>query len=300
MPIYNCEKYIRVAINSILAQKDVVAQILISDDCSQDDTFLIAYDTVISWVKEFGLNHSVLMRKGSKRLKRDHLHLVVHEASSDFICQAHGDDISHPLRCAILVKCFKNSSFNAAMIFVNSQSIDAKGFALSREEKLDTKLTIQLIPVSFNDAISEREILVGANMAWKKSSIDQFTSLSTEYSAYGHDRVMAFRACLIGGCFILDSQLLKKRTHEGNLHNELFTNNKLATDFNVQLTRFSYIAAIRKDVIFFRSKGLISDEKTHDLFRMLERQSIQYIEWAGYLISQLVSNNYKNIWSINH
>jgi len=296
MPVYNSEKFIQNAINSILNQKEVTVEILISDDCSLDNTFIIAYNSVVHWVKKFGSNHRVLMRRGSKRLKRDHLHLVVREATSDLICQAHGDDISHPLRCAILVKCFKSSSVHPVMIFVNSQLISSQGIPITEEVKLGANLPLKLIPVHFESIILESETLIGAHMAWRRSAMNHFEPLSTEYSAYGHDRIMAFRACLVGGCFTLNSILLKRRKHGNNLHNEILTNNDLVNILNVQLMRFTFITAIKKDIMNFQSKELISNEKAKSLLRLLDGALMKYIEWTGSSVSQLVSKGYLNSW----
>ena len=42
VPIYNCEKFVVDAVTSVLNQEGVVAEILISDDASTDNTFIVA------------------------------------------------------------------------------------------------------------------------------------------------------------------------------------------------------------------------------------------------------------------
>ena len=234
MPIYNCEEFVASAITSILAQQEVVAEILISDDASTDSTFIIAYTTVVDYVRQLGLKHTVLMRIGTSRLIRDHLHLLAKKASCDLVCQAHGDDISHSFRCSFLVKVFNDKSQNASMIFVNAFVIDRQGKILLQPKNLSGS-TISMVPVGYNAIVdATNEVLIGSNMAWRKSAFKDFPRLTTAYCAYGHDRVMTFRSFLVGGCYLMDAPLLKRRLHNNNLHNELisFDNTQNNQTFN--------------------------------------------------------------------
>jgi glycosyltransferase involved in cell wall biosynthesis len=297
MPVYNCKEFVADAVASVLAQQDVVAEILISDDASTDATFVVAYRTVLAYIKQFGSNHTVLMRVGTSQLIRDHLHLVVNAASCDLVCQAHGDDISHPLRCSILVKTFNQKDKNVSMIFVTPSMIDHQGNVL--EEPKNFSLShIKVEPVIYKDIILDlNDCLIGGNMAWRKSSFDVFPQLTTSYCTYGHDRVMAFRSFLVGGCYILDAPLLQRRLHDKQLHRELLSFEYNSVNiFNVQMIRLSIFSAMKSDLIFLKENNLIKEDVFNYCVDTINDIILQVTKLLTNITGNLVVNGYVNKW----
>jgi glycosyltransferase involved in cell wall biosynthesis len=297
MPIYNCKEFIVEAVTSALAQQDVVIEIIISDDASTDDTFALAYATVVDYINKFGLKHTVIMRVGSIRLVRDHLHLLAKQASCDLVCQAHGDDISHPNRCSLLVKVFSNKDKKASMVFVSAVVIDSQGKVVWTPDNLSLS-NIPIVPVEYNKIINARdEILIGSNMAWRKSAFDNFPQLTTAYCSYGHDRVMTFRSFLVGGCYLIDAPLLKRRLHDNNLHKELFSpNSKATTSFNIQLIRLSLFSTMKKDLIFLKENNLIDEARVNQHFKNVNDAIIHLASLLIIATNTLVADGYVNKW----
>jgi hypothetical protein len=238
------------------------------------------------------------MRIGTSRLVRDHLHLLAKQASCDLICQAHGDDLSHSLRSSLLVKAFNDESRNASMIFVNALVIDRHGKTLLEPKNLSLS-TIPMTPVGYNAIIdATNELLIGSNMAWRKSAFNNFPQLTTAYCTYGHDRVMTFRSFLIGGCYLMDAPLLKRRIHNNNLHKELVSfDNKSINSFNTQLIRLCLFSTMKNDLIFLKENNLIDetnfDQHTGEINDVMLRAT-------GYLTratSELVNDGYVNTWA---
>jgi glycosyltransferase involved in cell wall biosynthesis len=297
MPIYNCEKFVADAVTSVLNQQGVVAEILISDDASTDGTFDVAYQTVIDYISQTGSKHTVRMRAGSSRLVRDHLHLMVKTAGCDLLCQAHGDDISHPLRCRILVKTFDQKDKNISMIFVNPSLINQHG-KTSGEPNNFSLSDIRVEPVKYDDVIWDRtDCLIGGNMAWRQSLINVFPQLTTSYCTYGHDRVMAFRSFLIGGCYILDAPLVQRRLHKNQLHRELLSfEHNTVNFFNFQLIRLSIFSAMKNDLIFLKENNLIKEADFIQYAGENDNVILQVAKLLANITGNLVIDGYVNQW----
>ena len=297
MPVYNCEKFIVEAVTSALAQQNVIAEILISDDASTDNTFRLAYETVINYIGKLELKHTVIMRIGTTRLVRDHLHLLANKASCDLVCQAHGDDVSHPTRCLALVNAFNDADKKASMIFSTALIIDPEGKVLEKPNNLDFS-KIPMVSVPYSKVITaENEMLVGSNMAWRKSSFEKFPALTTAYCLYGHDRVMTFRSILVGGCYILDAPLLNRRFHDHNLHKELISSSHGSINrFNSQLIRLAFFSAIKNDLIFLKEHGLIDKTNFDQICKNIDEIIDQVIKFLISATNTLVTEGYVNKW----
>lgn len=297
MPVYNCEEFVASAVTSVLDQQNVVAEILISDDASTDDTFAVAYQTVVDYINQAELKHTVRMRAGTSRLVRDHLHLMAKTACCDLVCQAHGDDVSHPLRCSILIKIFDQKDKNISMIFVNPSTIDQQGKPLEEPKKFSLS-NIKVKPVEYDDIIMDRaDCLIGGNMAWRQSSFNIFPQLTTSYCTYGHDRVMAFRSFLIGGCYIVDAPLLQRRLHNNQLHRELLSfEHDPINFFNFQLIRLSIFLAIKNDLISLKENNLIKEDKFIQFVSENDNVILQVTKLLTNITGNLVNNGYVNKW----
>ena len=297
VPIYNCERFVAEAVDSLLAQQGVIAEILISDDASTDNTFGVAHRTVVDYINRVGSKHTVRMRAGTARLQRDHLHLLTNTAACDLICQAHGDDISHELRCAILVRAFNQEAPDASMIFVNTSVIDGQGNII-QEPKQFSLPKIRIDPVDYSRIINALDDnLIGSNMAWRRSRFEHFPPLTTSYSAYGHDRVMAFRSVVSGGCYMLDTPLLKKRLHDDQWHREILSfENKSENLFNYQLIRLSAFSAMKRDLIFLKEHKLLEEDQFDQHLKNVDIMLVTVTKFLSNSINQLVIAGHVNKW----
>jgi glycosyltransferase involved in cell wall biosynthesis len=298
MPIYNCKEFIESAVISVLAQQEVVVEIIISDDASTDNTFDLAYKTVVDYINTNDLKHTVLMRIGTSRLVRDHLHLLADKASCDLVCQAHGDDISHSLRCAILVKAFDNKDKNASMIFVSALVIDRHGKLLWKPKNMSLS-NIPMVTVDYDKIVQARdELLIGSNMAWRKSAFDNFTPLTTSYCAHGHDKVMTFRSFLVGGCYLLDAPLLARRLHDNNLHKELLSSeNSSINSFNSRLIRLCFFSTMKNDLVFLQERNLIETSKFNQYSKEIDKNIIIIAKFLASDTANLIHNGHVNNWA---
>ncbi|MES2013547.1 MAG: glycosyltransferase [Pseudomonadota bacterium] len=210
MPLYKQVHYIKSALYSILSQRGVVVEIIISDDASFDGTFDLAWESVQYWLTKNGSKHRVVMRSGSKRLWRDHLPLLVDNATCDIVCQAHGDDESHPDRARITVDLFKQFP-RLSMLACEPTLVNELGELIGSERPLNPK--IEVTRFSYKSIMEGHSCLIGFSQAWRVGVMRKFERLDRSFSAVAHDRILAFRASLVGDVMLINAQLIRRREH---------------------------------------------------------------------------------------
>lgn len=103
---YNQEEYIRKAIEAAFAQTYVPLEIVLSDDCSTDNTFAI----MKMLAADYKGPHSVMVRKTEKNLGTlQHLAEVAQKAKGGLLVLAAGDDVSKPERVSLMVRYWVES-----------------------------------------------------------------------------------------------------------------------------------------------------------------------------------------------
>lgn len=119
---YNQVGFIEVAVNAALAQDYPNLEIIISDDCSEDDTYKIIQNIV----KNYAGPHKLIINKTvENKCTLGHFFEVVDLASGDLLVLAAGDDISKPERVRRMVNVWQEKS--AAGIFSRYELIDEDG-----------------------------------------------------------------------------------------------------------------------------------------------------------------------------
>ena len=119
---YNQECFVRDACESILSQSCEPIEIILSDDCSTDETFSIMQDIV----GNYSGPHRVILRRNERNLGLvEHINTVVNLCSGEIIVYAAGDDISVNDRVLRTVDLFDNSS--ALIVHSGVMEIDELG-----------------------------------------------------------------------------------------------------------------------------------------------------------------------------
>jgi glycosyltransferase involved in cell wall biosynthesis len=271
MPIFQQSGYIRDAVYSVLEQRGIVAEIIISDDGSKDETLSRAIQAVDEWLQARGSRHRIVMRRGVDRLWRDHLALLADTAHCDLVCQAHGDDISHPDRGRILLKVF-NARPKTALVASECVIIDVNGRLLTNQPRPISN-EIALTPVDFDEILRCRNPwLIGFSQAWRRSALADFARLDRNYAATSHDRILPFRAALVGEVFIVRSDLIKRRHHDEAASRLMFDEPETNGRFGWALTRLDALRAMRRDLAQAQALKLISVEKSQELIQKIIQQ----------------------------
>lgn len=84
MPVYNDERYLPEALESVLNQKDVELELIIVDDCSTDRTSRI--------IEQFKTSQIKYIRHNENKGQLDALLTGSSEITGDFVALFHGDD----------------------------------------------------------------------------------------------------------------------------------------------------------------------------------------------------------------
>lgn len=207
MVTYNQENYVEDAVNSALSQTFSNLEIIISDDCSTDQTFHIIKRIVDKYK---GMHKVILIRNNENLGLCSHVNKVVKMASGYFIVMSAGDDISDPRRSEFLLSALLKSQGKMKGIFSNAVRIDKHG----GQDGLQFLTT----PI-FNRNIGEFKIkqrcwVLGATFAFDKEIFTKYGELP---KGFQEDGILAFRAILEGEIGYVAEPLVKYRHHGSNI-----------------------------------------------------------------------------------
>lgn len=197
---YNQERVIRDAVRGALAQTYSPLEIIISDDGSTDAT----YSTIKQEVAEYDGPHRVIMNRNATNLGiSGHLGSLWPRVSGELVVIAAGDDISVPERCARVVECWLARNRVPDLIATDLMALNATGESGAR------------IRVDDLEACSDVEAwfahpprVVGAAHAWTRRLMQRFPPIPP---GSWEDRLMVFRALLLGGAVTLHEPLVQYR-----------------------------------------------------------------------------------------
>lgn len=267
MPIYQQSAYIRQAVRSVLAQSEIVAEIIISDDGSSDDTFALAHAEVLAQLgdksssKGGWAGHHVLMRRGTSRLRRDHLPLLVDTARTDVVMQAHGDDLFHPQRCMIVRRLFNQFP---KLNLLASEFEPLSQTHSDRDDWQPIKVE-NILMLSRDSIISARsKYLIGCTQAWRRSSTQNFVRLDSNYAAVGHDRITPFRCSLTGDVALIRFSLVKRRIHNQAWSSQMLADKGPASLFGWSTVKLSLHRKMLQDLRRAKEVGMVGEEQFQD------------------------------------
>jgi glycosyltransferase involved in cell wall biosynthesis len=187
---YNQEKYIGEALEAAFTQDYSPLEIILSDDCSSDQTF--------EYMKRIAFEYN-----GPHKI-------ILNLANGELIIIAAGDDISLPNRARRISSAWKLSG--ASAIYSESHIIDSNGstvgyWKLPKNIDSLTKLDCnnKFKPVSF----------YGAAAAYSADIFEKFGDLPQDIR--NEDYNLAMRAVLMDGIHYINEPLLSYRKHTENL-----------------------------------------------------------------------------------
>ncbi len=197
---YNQEGFVGDACRSVLNQYGGPIEIILSDDCSTDNT----YQEMQNVVNDYHGPHRVILRKNERNLGLvAHINTVVELCSGRIIVYAAGDDICVPERVSTTLELFEKNEDKALIVHSGVLEIDKDGQEIGYAEPPLIKKQLK------GDALlSKYSIIIGATCAWHRSLWDVFGPL--RYPALYEDLVMASRAQMMGGAeaFVFSSKPL--------------------------------------------------------------------------------------------
>jgi glycosyltransferase involved in cell wall biosynthesis len=181
MPAYNCEKFIKQAIDHILNQTYVNFELLIADDGSKDGTKAIIDSYQDKRIKCFHNIKNLGYLKTSNKL--------VKEAQGQFISFQDADDYSELNRLEVLINFLKKND-HISCVGSNICKVDEKGELISRSN----------FPLNHNEIIKSfdrhRIVMTGSSLMVKKEVIDALGLYNEYFDRIGSEDIYWFSLIL--------------------------------------------------------------------------------------------------------
>ncbi|APX14031.1 glycosyltransferase [Tateyamaria omphalii] len=200
---YNQRDTVAAAVRSALEQTDVALEIVISDDCSPDDTF----DVIEKTVAGYSGPHRIILNRNPHNLGLAGNLDKTHELSNgDVLIAAAGDDMSYPHRSARIAQAFEEE--DALLVCSYADVIDPD------DQPVDGNFRTALFYNSWDTARAARSkaLYIGATGAWHRSLYEKYGPLDPD--AY-EDLVLGFRAALEDRVAVIKKPLVKYRLGTG-------------------------------------------------------------------------------------
>ena len=197
---YNQQDTVCEAVESVLAQKGLNLEIIISDDCSTDNTF----ELIKSTVKDYKGPHKIVLNRNPQNLgMAGNLNKVHQLSSGEYIIYGAGDDISYPYRSKLIYKAFTKN--NPLLVCSYATLIDQEGTPLvgNFHNALFYKKEWNL-----HQAAKSMSLYIGATGAWQRSLYDQYGTLEVQAI---EDLVLGFRAALDNRIYVINMEMVKYR-----------------------------------------------------------------------------------------
>ncbi len=208
---YNQTAFVAEAVHGALAQTYTPLEIILSDDCSPDDTFQIMQ----ALAADYSGPHTLIVRQTPRNLGLiGHINDIMQVASGELVVIAAGDDISLPERAAQVCDEYLASERRAHSIFSNAIWIDEAG----REMNLLHKLPVPPAELTLTQYAARRipALVNGATQAWSKTVFEFFGPIDPALGA--EDIVIPFRAALLGQIRYIHTPLVRYRRDSGRLN----------------------------------------------------------------------------------
>lgn len=212
---YNQEKFIREAVEAAFAQTYSPLEIILSDDCSGDDTYKIMSDLASNYRGP----HQIILNKNETNLGIGrHVEKCFKMAKGEWIVGAAGDDISLPSRCEILWNEVKENSAGIYAVASDCETIDESGnphgdpLGLKNHHQKIKNITTTFHGVDdcvklFGDTSLH---LPGCAAMWHKDVFNGWPKF-VEGLTY-EDLTLTARAILLGRLLVISDKLVKYRT----------------------------------------------------------------------------------------
>jgi glycosyltransferase involved in cell wall biosynthesis len=257
---YNQEKFVKEAIIGALAQTYSPLEIIISDDCSQDNTFQI----IQNMVQDYSGPHRLRVNRNHVNLGvTQHLNRVVDMSSGQLIVLAAGDDISLPDRVAETYKCWEADGKKALALFTQANYLDYKGIV---HGQVLSRVTPEMLTVDW--MIRNAPIAHGFGLVLNRRLFDIFGPLPDDILR--EDVVLPVRAAILEPLKYIEMPLVYYRRHNQNLSRvpgvDIFKKN----DFFTYLRRHSrgHIGICRTWIDDLNTAETFAPERKKELHRI--------------------------------
>lgn len=252
---YNQENYIREAVEGAFSQTYSRLEIILSDDCSSDETFRIMGEMASSYRGP----HRIVLNRNEKNLGMGrHYSKVMEMASGEFVALAAGDDISLPDRIVQMVRVFEGLPNVSCVSFGIIPFKDTRPSEMVVGSETIKKITLRHFATDSGCHPN------APARGFRKHAHDYFGPLSPDCPV--EDTPNLLRCLLHGDCLFVSTPSVLYRIHGGNMY---ASENK----FNI---RYEHIHEEYKNTIrIANEKGLIDGVTGKWLNSQMERRYLR-------------------------
>lgn len=201
---YNQEEFIEEAVNGALLQSYSPLEIIISDDCSCDNTFSIIEKIVSHYVGP----HTIIVNKNLTNLGIGaHLNKAMELSSGELIVAAAGDDISLPDRVDEVVNTWNTEGRPVCVIYSDVDQINKMGGYIATNKSVEVPFIHPLLGATHPG-------IIGCTECWHRDLFNYFGPFMP--GLVNEDNALMFRAELIGKILHVPRVLVKHRMHDFN------------------------------------------------------------------------------------
>lgn len=265
VPLYRQQRHVDEALRSVLDQREVVLDVVVSDDCSPDRTWARADALLRAWRGP----HRVRLRSGASRRRRDHVASLDAVAACDLVLLAHGDDVSEPARARRVLEVFADPT--VAVIGSAFTRIDGRGRALEGGAHAPGVADVEQLGAE--DLVGHDPRFSGALLAWRRSALAPFGPLDSSAAACGHDIVLPFRGALVGTAAVIGEPLVRWRRHRGQWSGRLASRDADSRRIALALYKASATRVQCADLDRAEQLGIVPAERAARLRRALEERA---------------------------
>jgi len=245
---YNQERYIEEAIHGAFSQTYSPLEIVLSDDCSPDETFEVMKQMASSYKGP----HKIILNRNERNLGLvGHVSKLFNDMSNgEIIVMAAGDDISYPNRVEKIEGIFRNErimSVSSDFQYIDEKSnlINGKVRNEEGEYNLEKYLKNNFFPI------------LGCTRAYRKKINTFFEPLLAIPNV--EDATLTFRGLLLGSLYHETETLVKYRKGIDSL----------SKDIDISILN-NVVKQRRADAIWAKSKKIIDDDTFQKLSKLFQ------------------------------
>ncbi len=206
---YNGSKFLREQLQSLASQTLQPFEVVITDDCSNDDTLSIIqeFDKLLN-IKVFVNDYSLKVTKNFEK--------AVSLCSGDLIFMCDQDDIWHPDKLAKISQYFQDNPTQLA-VFSDAELVDEQGVNLNKNFFSAVRFQETQIQ-EFKEGKVVKLLLAGNRsagcmMAFRKELVDKIIPFPTHIPLMIHDNWLTIVVAMLDSLGLIEEKLISYRQH---------------------------------------------------------------------------------------
>jgi glycosyltransferase involved in cell wall biosynthesis len=235
------------------------------DDASTDSTF----DIASKWISEKADPLVSIVRNKVNLGLVASVSTWASQAKADVVIPMAGDDISNPRRVEQVIRHFAANPSSYALV-ASGVTIDKKGQLIGAYGNgLDHTISMATCEPSSGDFLNGLGA-TGASAAYRREVFTQFPVMNKD--AFAEDRILCFRAILLGTCDFSAESHVRWRCHEANLSRD--TSGERSAALAIHFNRCAAMVKQHLDDLAHVNGSLAGKEKLLEL-----GLTYQYARW---------------------